>query len=107
LQAPYQIAADLLDHISLIAKKVGDGLQQRLKAQTLTHQFPIGKLTCRPAGLDTAQPLSLFFASARARFSALMYRGAVWCSRSCSARPLSRPRCTAGTSSSGTQTAKR
>src|ERR1700674_1997092 len=41
LQAPYQIAADLLDHVLLVVKKIGDGLQQRLKAQTLTHQFPI------------------------------------------------------------------
>src|SRR5467141_1303074 len=43
LQAPYQIAADLLDHVFLIVKKIGNGLRQRLKAQTLTHQFPIGK----------------------------------------------------------------
>jgi hypothetical protein len=40
LQAPYQIAADLLDHVFLVVKKIGDGLQQRIKAQTLTHQFP-------------------------------------------------------------------
>src|SRR5229473_210076 len=43
LQAPYQIAADLLDHVFLVVEKIGNGLQQRLKAQTLTHQFPIGK----------------------------------------------------------------
>src|SRR5450631_2257732 len=49
LQAPYQIAADLLDHIFLIVEKVGDGLQQRVKAQTLTHQFPIGKTDLSPS----------------------------------------------------------
>jgi hypothetical protein len=51
LQAPYEIAADLLDHVFLVAKKIGDGLQQWLKAQTLTHQFPIGETDlslCRP-----------------------------------------------------------
>src|SRR3982074_2880785 len=43
LQAPCQIAADLFDHVLLVVKKIGNGLQQRLKAQTLTHQLPIGK----------------------------------------------------------------
>src|ERR1700704_640982 len=43
LQAPCQIAADLFDHVLLVVKKIGNGLQQRLKPQTLTHQFPIGK----------------------------------------------------------------
>src|SRR6266568_7708310 len=43
LQAPCQIAADLFDHVLLVVKKIGNGLQQRLKPQALTHQFPIGK----------------------------------------------------------------
>src|SRR6266851_1803308 len=43
LQAPRQIAADLFDHVLLVVKKIGNGLQQRLKTQALTHQFPIGK----------------------------------------------------------------
>src|ERR1700682_2393262 len=43
LQTPRQIAADLLDHLLLVVKKVGNGWQQRLRAQALTHQLPIGK----------------------------------------------------------------
>jgi hypothetical protein len=43
LQAPRRIAADLFDHVLLVVKKIGNHLQQRLKTQTLMHQFPIGK----------------------------------------------------------------
>ena len=32
LQAPRQIAAYLLDHVLLVLKKIGNGLEQRLKA---------------------------------------------------------------------------
>src|SRR6202048_92877 len=43
LQTPRQIAADLFDHVLLVVKKIGNGLQQRLKPQALTHQLPISK----------------------------------------------------------------
>jgi hypothetical protein len=43
LQTPPQIAADLFDYVLLVVKKIGNRLQQRLKAQTLTHQLPISK----------------------------------------------------------------
>src|SRR5271156_3722788 len=43
LQTARQIAADLLDDILLVVKKIGKGLQQRIKPQTLTRQLPIGK----------------------------------------------------------------
>ena len=92
LQAPRQIAADLLDHVLLVVKKIGNRLQQRLKTQALTHQLQIGKTDLPLRCPGHAQPSSLFAASARSRFNALMYRGAAWCSRSCRARPLSRLR---------------
>src|ERR1700694_1824672 len=71
LQAPYQIAADLLDHVFLVVKKIGDGLQQRLKAQTLTHQFPIGKTDlslCRPRHRSALVGLLRFGALSLQRF---------------------------------------
>src|SRR5260221_2152319 len=43
LQTPRQIEADLFDHVLLVVKKIGNGLQQRLKPQALTHQLPISK----------------------------------------------------------------
>jgi hypothetical protein len=43
LQTPRQIAPDLFDHLLLVVKKIGNGLQQRLKTQALSHQLPIGK----------------------------------------------------------------
>ena len=43
LQTARQIAADLLDDILLVVKKIGKGLQQRVKPQTLTRQLPLGK----------------------------------------------------------------
>src|SRR6266481_3316792 len=43
LQAPFQIAADLFDYVLLVVKKIGNGLQQWLETQALTHQFPIGE----------------------------------------------------------------
>jgi hypothetical protein len=43
LQAPGQIAADLFDDVLLVIEKIGNRLQQRLKAQALTHQLPISK----------------------------------------------------------------
>ena len=92
LQAPRQIAADLFDHVLLVVKKIGNRLQQRLKTQALTHQLPIGKTDLPLRCPGHPQPSSLFAASARSRFSALIYRGAAWCSRSCRARPLSRLR---------------
>src|SRR5258708_34658356 len=92
LQTPRQIAADLLDHVLLVVQKIGNGLQHRLKTQALTYQLKIGKTDLPLRCPGHAQPPSLFLPSVRARFSALMYRGAAWCSRSCSARPLSRLR---------------
>src|ERR1700675_4769199 len=92
LQTPPQIAADLFDYVLLVVKKIGNRLQQRLKAQALTHQLPISKTDLPLRYPDTAQSSSLFADLARARLSALIYRGAAWCSRSCRARPLSRLR---------------
>ena len=92
LQTPRQIAADLLDHILLVVQKIGNGLQHRLKTQALTYQLKIGKTDLPLRCPGHAQPSSLFLASARSRFNALMYRGAALCSRSCRARPLSRLR---------------
>src|SRR6266436_9631691 len=43
LQTSHQIAPDPLDHLLLIVKEVGNGLQQRLQAHALPHQLKIGK----------------------------------------------------------------
>src|SRR5712675_3524154 len=75
LQTPRQIAADLLDHVLLVVQKIGNGLQHRLKTQALTYQLKIGKTDLPLRCPGHAQPPSLFLASVRARFSALMYRG--------------------------------
>ena len=95
LQAPHQIASDTLDDVPLVVEKAGYGLQRRLQANaliTLPHQLPIGKADLSRRRSHITRLLLLLDASARSRFSALMYRGAAWCSRSCRARPLSRLR---------------
>jgi hypothetical protein len=48
-QSSRQIAPHLLDNLLLIVKKIGNGLQLRLQAHALAHQFPLGKtdLPCR------------------------------------------------------------
>src|SRR5208337_4776714 len=48
LQTPRQIASDLLDDVLLVVEKIRDGLQQRLKTKTLTHQLPISKTDLSP-----------------------------------------------------------
>ena len=95
LQATYQIPPHTLDDVLLVVEKAGYRLQQRLQANaliTLPHQLPIGKAELSCCRSHIARLFLLLDASARSRFSALMYRGAAWCSRSCRARPLSRLR---------------
>ena len=72
LWAPYRVASDSFDHLLLVVKKIGNSLQQRLKAQTLTHQFPIGKIDlslCHPRHGSTLVALR---SRARSRLSALI-----------------------------------
>src|SRR5689334_11698085 len=95
LQPTYQIPPHALDDVPLVVEKAGYRLQQRLQADaliTLPHQLPIGKTDLLRCRSHIARLFLLLDASARSRFSALMYRGAAWCSRSCRARPLSRLR---------------
>ena len=49
LQAADQVAPHPLNHRMLIVEEIGNGLQQRLQTDALSHQFPIGKtdLPCR------------------------------------------------------------
>ncbi len=93
LQATHQIPPDALDDVPLVVEKAGYRLQQRLQANaliTLPHQLPIGKADLSRRRSHIVRLFLLLDASARSRFSALMYRGAAWCNRSCRARPLSR-----------------
>src|SRR6201987_5785976 len=105
LLAKHQVPPDPFDDVPLVIDNVGYRLQQRLQAKaliTLPHQLPIGKADLSRRRSHIARLFLLLEASTRSRFSALMYRGAAWCSRSCRARPLSKLRWTSGTSSSGT-----
>jgi hypothetical protein len=43
LQTPPKIAPDRLDHLLVVIKKVGDGLQHRFQKEPLAHQLPVGK----------------------------------------------------------------
>jgi len=91
----HEILPNTLDDVPLVVEKAGYRLQQRLQANaliTLPHQLPIGKAELSRCRSHIARLFLLLDASARSRFSALMYRGAAWCSRSCRARPLSRLR---------------
>jgi len=43
LQSPRQIAPDLFDHVLLVVKKIGNGLQQWLETLALKHHLQICK----------------------------------------------------------------
>src|SRR5207249_2904864 len=99
LQPSHQIPPDPLDHVSLVVEKVGYRPQQWLQAQALSpllHQFPISKTDL---SRRRSRHRSALLALRRFRPLSLQRLDVARRSKAC---PLSRPRRTSGTSSSGT-----